>query len=41
LKAKRAAVAEERERLRWMEMLREEDERLEREIAEYEKMRGL
>jgi hypothetical protein len=41
LKAKRAAVAEERERLRRMEMLREEDERLEREIAEYEKMRGL
>ena len=41
LKAKRAAVAEERERLRRMEMLREEDERLEREIEEYEKMRGV
>jgi hypothetical protein len=40
LKAKRAAVAEERERLRRMEMLREEDERLEREIAEYEKRNG-
>lgn len=40
LKAKRAAVNEEWERLRRMEMLREEDERLEREIEEYEKTRG-
>ena len=41
LEAKRAAVAEERERLRRMEMLREEDERLEREIEEYKRTRGL
>ncbi|OWY50316.1 uncharacterized protein AALT_g7920 [Alternaria alternata] len=41
LEAKRTAVNEERERLRRMEMLREEDERLEREIDEYKKTRGL
>jgi hypothetical protein len=36
LRARRAAIAEERERIRRLEILREEDERLEREIAEYE-----
>lgn len=41
LMAKKAQVAEERERLRRMEMLREEDERLDREIEEYERRRGI
>jgi hypothetical protein len=39
LKERRAVVVEERERLRRMELLKEEDERLEREIAEIERMR--
>lgn len=39
LRARRAAIAREQERLQMMEMLREEDERLEREIEERERMR--
>jgi uncharacterized protein YydD (DUF2326 family) len=38
-RARRAAIAKEQERLQRMEMLREEDERLEREIAEIERKR--
>jgi hypothetical protein len=41
LEAKKAAITEERERLRRMEMLREEDERLEREIEEYKRTKGV
>lgn len=41
LEAKKAAVAEERDRLRRMEMLKEEDERLEKEIEDYKRSRGL
>ncbi|KAL6706386.1 hypothetical protein ACN47E_005492 [Coniothyrium glycines] len=41
LKAKRAKVAEEQERLRRMELLREEDERLEQAIEEYERRKGV
>lgn len=41
LKAKKAAIAEERSRLRKMEMLKEEDERLEKEIEDYKRSRGL
>jgi hypothetical protein len=39
LRARRAAIAKEQERLLRMEMLREEDERLEREIEEIERVR--
>lgn len=40
LEAKKAVIAEERDRLRRMEMLKEEDERLEKEIEDHKRSRG-
>lgn len=41
LEAKKAAIPEERDRLRKMEMLKEEDERFEKEVEDYKRSRGL
>ena len=41
MRARRAVITEDRERLRRLDMIREEVEKLEREIAEYERKRGI
>lgn len=41
LEPKKAAIAEERDRLRRMGMLKEEDERMEKEIEDYKRLQGI
>lgn len=41
LEAKKAAIAEERDRLQRMGLLKVEDERLEKEIEDYKRLKGI